>query len=628
MRSTVRLFKALPIASNRKKNPSKELLEKTIKKGFIFAPEIVYNYSEKDFDSLIKLVEREIGLTGEKMNNSFHKSWKKVKDAKIEQLVLEQILHYITTYGFEAMEIYNENSVYVPKEKLEVPNLEDNIPLTVIKGYTKEELKEKLLNFLSSGIALAEDTKNDVLDVATYVELNEEEIENGKNKEVKIALYDYLNKFPENPTEFLRYLVFKSTEKTLLIKNKETIKIIKSKKNLNIQGLLVRYKNKHGLERLSEIFNRFKPIFLAFKTTNKLNTIINKISKLSKTNHKPMKEDYLNEVTAKVANGKLVQSNLKTALTKANTFRKIRLAYALKFRSQNVESIMYKVRNGKSYAKEYKFAKQNEAKKALDIVLDSITKDISKNVKGKKFYIPNNITYALPATEKQFTGYFPSGTYITTPKDMVVGVHWNNVDNHRIDLDLSLVSANNKIGWDADYRNDNKTILFSGDLTNAPSPNGASELFYVKTQVMSSNIMIVNYYNFMTNVEVPFKIMVGQDSPKNMNKSYMLDPNKVISVAKSSINTKQKILGLLVTTTKENRFYFAETNLGVNISSDYSDENVQHTRKFLFDFYTNTINLNKVLEKAGAKFVEDIEDADIDLSPENLEKDTIISILQ
>jgi len=87
----------------------------------------------------------------------------------MEQLVMEQLIHYFTTYGFKDMGIYSEESVYIPSEKLDIPELKEDIKLTVIKGYTKEELKEKLMKMLSSGIALKEDTIKDVLDVATFV---------------------------------------------------------------------------------------------------------------------------------------------------------------------------------------------------------------------------------------------------------------------------------------------------------------------------------------------------------------------------------------------------------------------------------------------------------------------------
>jgi len=105
----------------------------------------------------------------------------------------------------------------------------------------------------------------------------------------------------------------------------------------------------------------------------------------------------------------------------------------------------------------------------------------------------------------------------------------------------------------------------------------------------------------------------------------MVNPNNVISIAKSKINQKQKILGLLVVKTNECRFYFTETYLGMSITSSDS-EFVENSRKYLFDFYKNAITLKDVLEKAGAKMAKD-KKCDIDLSPEKLEKDTILNLI-
>ncbi len=332
MISTIELFKALPIETKRKKT-DKKLLEKTIKKGFVFSPEVVANYT--NYDELINLVEEVIGISGEKLNNSFHKSWAKVRDASIEQLVVEQLVHYFTTYGFEDLGIYNENSIYVPNEKLELPENIDGIELTVIKGYTKKELKTKLLNLLSSGIALGEDTIKNVLDVANFVGISEKNVEDIKNKEVRVALYDNLKMFPNKPIEFLRYLIYKATNKTLLIKSSDLIEEIKNTEDVkSIDKLFKDFEKKNGLSSLAEIFYRFKPIFLAFRKNDILKSRINKIRKLAVKYHKPMSEDYLNSITAKLKKGeKINKKKLEEELKKVNIFRKIRLAYALKYRT-------------------------------------------------------------------------------------------------------------------------------------------------------------------------------------------------------------------------------------------------------------------------------------------------------
>lgn len=629
MKSTIKLFKAVPINRKGKSENTEDILKETIKKGFIFSPEVVHNYSEQELVKLIEIVDKELCLSGEQMNSSFHKSWKKIKEASTEQLVMEQMIHYITTYGFKELGIFNDESVYIPNEKLEIPETDlDEVKLLVIKGYTKEEFKEKILSLLKSGIALGEDTLSDVMEVATFVELNEDDIAVVKNKEAKTMLYDYLNLFPENPIEFLRYVVYKATNKTLLIKSPAIINKIKESPNLSVANLFSRYKCKHGLERLAEIFHRFKPLFLAFKTNPAMSSSINRIRKLAVDNHKPMKEDFLNEVTSKIRNVSKIESKiLIRELDKVNTFRKARLAYALKFRTTNANSILYRIRNGKSYAKGFSFPQKAEAKRILDIVVESIVKDVKKNVNGKKIFIPDYVKYTLPATEKQFTGNFPSGSYVSMPKDMVVGIHWENIEGRSIDLDLSLINMEvGKIGWDSNYRTEDRSVLFSGDVTNAPKPRGASELFYVKKQALSSFILMVNYYNYNKEIEVPFKIMTAMEQVKNLKLNYMVNPNSVLAVAPTSINQRQKILGLLVTTTNECRFYFAEAYLGGSITSSNS-EFVDNSRNYLFNFYRNTLSLNNILEKAGANLVESKDGCDIDLSPEGLEKSKIISLI-
>ena len=621
-KATIRQFKALPIERPKNKKASEKLLNETLNRGFIFAPEVIANYSENELLDITK----DIGLTPDQLNKAFHKSWNKIKTADIRQLIVEQMIHYITTYGFEKLGIYDENSVYIPNEELNIPELEENLNLIVIKGLTKIELKKKLLKLLGSGIALKEETIKDITDVALFVELNEKEVEAIKNKEVKVIMYEYLNITPQNAVEFLRYIVYKSTEESLLIKSGKLIADIAGKENIRVTKLFHDYEKKYGLIPLAEIFNRFKPIFFAFRTNKSLKVIINKIGRMAKVYHKPMSEDFLNEVTAKLKRGEDInQLLLISELQRVNIFRKIRLAYALKYRTKDIDSILYRVRNGKSFAKEFEFKNKKRAKEILDIVLVSIAVDMQKQVKGKKIYIPDTINYALPATEKQFSGNFPSGSYVIVDKDMLFGIYWENQKGHRVDLDLALISIEGKTGWDAQYRNDNASVLFSGDVTDAP--RGATELFYIKKQKKSNHIMSVNYFNHDDDGKpAPYKIIIAKKQMKTLKENYMVDPNDVVMTVDSEMVSKQKILGLVVTRADENRFYFAETYLGNAISSS-NDEKTTQTREYLFGLYEDSIDLKSLLIDAWAEIVDNKEDADIDLSPEALEKDTILNLL-
>lgn len=629
--ATLNLFRALHVKNDVKGVSNPDLMKITLPCGFVFSPVVTASFSQKQLLDLT----RDFFVHPEQMNSTFHKSWKKVKTASIQQLVIEQLLHYITTYGFEALGCYNEDAVYIPVEKLKIPEIDvDKFKVTVIHGYTTEQLKEKVLGLLQSGIALHGDTQKDLFDIITGLKMKIDP-ETVKNKEMRILLFDMTGKVPGDPLEFLRYLLYKGTDSTLLIKNDATIAKIKgSPHKAVIYQLFEKYAKAHGLEKLAAHFFRFKPLFLAFRSHAGLAPVINKIRKLADKHHKPMPVDYLNNVTAMVGRGEDIDSSiLREKLEGANTFRKIRLAYALKYRANDdVDSIQYKIRNGKAYATNFRFKQQEKAEKVLNIVVKSIVADLKKNVKGKKIYIPENMTYALPATEKQFTGMLPSGSYVTVPKDMIFGVHWTDVNHHRIDLDLSLMTQDGKYGWDAMYRSGGADIMFSGDMTSAPAPNGATELFYIQRQKKLNALMFVNYFNYDKSVPVPYSIVVGSKVVGQVafGRNFMLDPNTVLARANSKIEMKQKLLGMATVTSKECRFYFNESYLGDKISSR-GGSYVDQSRDYLVNYLKNMITLNDLLEMAGAEIVREIEfkdGVDLSLAPEDLEKDTIINLLK
>lgn len=91
----------------------------------------------------------------ESWNQTFHKSFSTVENTDYETLVIEQLVHYITTYGFKELNIYDKDTVYIPKEKLEIPELKDDIKLTIIKPLTEKEVQDKVMDLLCSGIALS-----------------------------------------------------------------------------------------------------------------------------------------------------------------------------------------------------------------------------------------------------------------------------------------------------------------------------------------------------------------------------------------------------------------------------------------------------------------------------------------
>ncbi|HEA46440.1 MAG TPA: hypothetical protein ENH99_01525 [Candidatus Pacearchaeota archaeon] len=618
-KATLNLFNA--IQTDNKKKSENTLLMETVKHGFVWTREVAYIADEK----LIETISDVVGISGEKANNAFHKSWKIIENTPQEALVLQAILHYMTTYGFEALGMYSNEAIYIPNEKLEIPEITDDLKLVVIKGLTAKEIMAAIIE-LGSGIALKEETLKDIMTIIEHNKYDASLIESIKNRELRARLYDFFDLAPQDPLEYLRYLVSKLTEESLLIKNNFLIEKIKECNTTLHQRTLEKELAK-APANLAEIFFRYKPIFLAFKTISKDKTFFNQLRKKANKLHKPLPEDYLNNVTSKIKHGKKVDTlTLREELEKVNIFRKIRLAYALKFRTKDNSSIVYRIRNGRGFATEFGFNRQKEAEKVLKIVTEAIEGDLN-DIKGKTIYIPDNINYALPSTEKQFTGNFPTGSYVSVPKDMVVGIHWENTGKI-VDLDLSTVSASGKTGWDSYYKTEGDKILFSGDITSAPKPKGASEFFYIKEGETEHKIMMVNYYNFKKGDEVITKIIVAHEEPNNFEKDYMVDINNIIATANMNITKKQNILGLIVRVNNENRFYFAGVSVGNSITSSYRNEHSTYAREYLVSSLVDTLDFKEILEGAGAKVVSKKPKKDfIDLSPEALDKTTIINLI-
>lgn len=633
IKATLHLFNAIQIRKNQKiiKYPHHNpFLIRAIKNGYVLDPRIEVN------EDLLDIVESVVGISGEKANSAFHKSWKTIQNTPQLILWAKAAVHYLTTYGFESLGLYQEDTIYIPKEELNIPGITEDMPITVVHALTVTEIQQRIENLGSAGIALKEETLDSIMEIvrANQLDLIMSKI---KNQELRVRLFDYYITAPSDPVDYLRYLVYRLCGSTLLIKNKETIEKILRTPNPELLDELLELRPYN----LSSIFLRYKPIFLAMKKISKNKAVFNRLRKEAKRTHIPLPEDYLNNVTNRIKHNMLDPRILSQKLSKVNIFRKIRLLNAVKFRIRpSCDSIVYRIRNGKGWVSN--FVPWTNPRISLNllttlkIVSDSIIKDVRKNVEKKTIYIPRNVHYALPATEKQFTGFVPTGSYIEVENNLVFGIHWFNTKD-RVDLDLSIISESGKIGWDRRYKTSTGNILFSGDMTSAPRPNGASELFYIKQHTESEPMLVlVNHYNkgheYTTDSDapVPTKILVGQDTPENFQEDYIVDPNKILMSTNIDITRKQNILGVVKNTNGINRFYFGLVSVGDSISCSENTVLTQ-TRKFLSHDLTTRVSLRDILIEAGAKVVDTKPDEYqeyIDLSPNALSKDSIIALLQ
>jgi len=538
-------------------------------------------------------------LDSVELNQTFHKSWAKVIDSTHGELMFERLLHYITCFLVD-----KPKYIYLTDENLEIENISGE--LLLINCYTKAELIDKCFAMLNSGIALQAETIKDLLNCLTeelgYV-FNGKETFN--NKEATAILATDFGVYPENEVEFLRCIIHQTIGNPLLIKNPKTINAIKES-DFNPSKLF----NNFGLTKLSTIFNRYKPLFLAYK--GKCPKVINKIAKLSKKNHKPLMQNPLNLVTSR----KIIKADLYW-FENAPIFSLLRALIACNNRKNGQTNFIYRVRNGKSWSK------NNESTKNRDIceynynVLINLIKT-RVNLKELKVFIPKDVEYGIPTSEKMFIGNVPTGTIITDDC-LSIGAFWKNEWGVTV-LDLSGENENVKIGWDGQMKNEG-SLVHSGDIVNAP--NGAIE--YIRATKDLKDVTIVKCNNWQGGDEYKFRLVLGKGD--DVNKDAMMNPNNVFFQHECDSKQKEVTLGLLIPKKDKISFVLVNVSSG-NIRTSSNNPISKITQKAILEQYANSLTLNALLIELGATLVEDVENANLDLTFAKLEKDSIMNIFK
>lgn len=543
---------------------------------------------------IIKFYKNE-HLDGFGLNKSFHKSWKTILTSSREKLWMEQIRHYISTYGSEF-----EDVIYIPNEVLDAPDMK--LSFKVIKAYSREVMTAKCLNLLQSGIALTEETINDLLSVLadqlSYTFTGDEKI---KNKEASVKIADMYGVLPKNTLEFFRFIIYRATGDSLLIKSNEVIEAIKAS-NYNPAVQLEQF----GLKKVAEIFNRFKPLFLAFK--QKCPQVINKISRLSKTHHKPLVVNPLNFVTSV-----LLSEDDKHWLDNATPFALFKALSACHTRMQGQYAFAYRIRNGKSFVKKSKTS--GTIWPNYDFLLDYVKDRF--NLSGKKFFLPVNVEYALPTSEKMYVGNIPTGTKFFG-QSLAVGVYWEN-DWGAHDLDLSGLNIGGKVGWNADYKQGGGHLLYSGDITNAP--NGAVEYLYAQDGLKEPTLVVNSVYSGKGNCE--YKIIVGGGDDVEYN--YMMNPENLLAETRCQSVQRQTILGMLLPGEEIQCFVLLNFGAGNSRVSGNSEVSVNATDA-LYQQWSNPISFREMIKELGGEFVKTKATADYDFSLDQLQKDSFLKI--
>ena len=574
-------------------------------------------------DSLVDDAIDLYGRDGFSLNSTFHKSFSTVKDIDPIVHYAQQIVHYITGYGVNLTDDY----VYIPTEKLDIPTLDvEKIKLIVIKNMTKDEIFNKIKTLCTT--ALNTKTAQNVATVLNEFHVSSEFVEEIVNKEVKCICYSTMGIVPKDPNELLRYLIYLKTRSTLVINNDETIKAIRDSWHISVDDVIKKYIDNGGFYDLVHIFKAKKDLLLAFKTKETA-SIFNAVNKASKK--LPKKKNILKSNESILnTNYHFAGNSLIDTIRGFETRKIIALINRLRYLQGDNDYIEYKIRNGKSFVKEnknYYTDDLEEFAQREDVLFEVLKERIKNNIKDKTFYVPQAIDYTIPTTEKDFIGMIPNKTEyalrLDEDKAFVVAIQWDE----DVDLDFSYIDeSGHKIGWNGSFRNENGKVLFSGDMVGLDENGHACEALYFEDYDTFGNLK-VNVYSFRDfyNGKVPFKFIVAQVDKINGDKlNYVIDPNDIVFTANMEVDREISLGSLSISGNFLDMTFDNAVTSNRNIST-MSD--VDKMRLDVLKHDTDRLRLRELIRLFGGKYVKSADEADYDLSPEALTKETFFKLL-
>ncbi len=558
-------------------------------------------------------------------NSTFYKRWQDVVEKSRFELFIDQIIHYASTYGTD----FSFDNGFVPNDGAEQVPLKE---YKIIMPIAADELAKKCLDMLYSGIALNQSTMQACADmVIDFYGVKGIDIDMVSNREAQVYICDKLHIAPKEKFALFRYIIFKTTSKTLIIKNKDLVYRIRHSASPFDFSIL----DEQQLSALSSIFFRFKPLFLAFKphfdskrvmirTDNAI--IINRLRKMADFHHKPMNRLFWADVVNTRPNLEIVKNRLnEIGLFKVVSLMQLCKERLLEIGQTNACGRIYVVRNGKMFLR-------NDVKSDIDyevyltdlyaLLENYLITRLSQKACVTRF--PTDYRLALPTTEKSFVGNMPFGTQYVLSNNNFIGIYWRNEWGTH-DFDLSVVDIKGrKYGWNAAYyekKGGKSDIIYSGDMTNA-APE-ASEVMYFR-KGCAVGVVYVNRYNGKKGSK--YKMYFGQEKIAHLKKNYMVNPNNVKLTVDMESDSVQQTVGLIF----DNTITLMSLGQGNSRVADYDDVFlnclIRKTKSF--------IDLEYILRKAGFRDPQTLiaddgseKQEDITLDLTNLDRATLIQLL-
>lgn len=413
------------------------LLERGIVVDFLPTPEQL-----DIFEKELKPLEGDVLFTREERNK-----------APLCQLLYKQLLHYFEVYGLNTPGLFD----------LTVPN-GAVVSMRFVKGIAVPELTQKVHDLIYANAPV-----KDSQSLSTIIKNYAIDYDFGyiQNNEMRIVLYrDGVDRFTDGD-DAVRYMCYKATGETLLIKSKEVIAAVGAVE-------FPSYFFEMHEDILAQVFNRHKKIILAAK--NQYNArAINRIARKSKTKHVPIRESISKTLIHKALNhDRYGDFDLPEALKHTSIRDKMKFLNILAKKKVQSPVDSFKIRNGKVFTKEDRPIYQLPVISIVEAeVLRALAYDLAP-LKNKTILLDSNVDYGLPVSRKQTLGRLPYGTSVRVDSNEISsGIYWENAWGAH-DLDLSTIDTKGRrVGWGQSSGYMAEDVVFSGDVTDAT--NGAME---------------------------------------------------------------------------------------------------------------------------------------------------------
>jgi len=504
-------------------------LESLMKLGFLPNRIEILKLPNQTFQKVLKFVEEISGSNIDWDNTTFYGLFSDVKRMTDDELRYHQILHYMTTYLIPYLINGNVNKLviepYLPpriQRHLEKINDIDTKLLKTLDVRLLSEVLDIFLNTIVYGSRPLNETQLEtVVEIIRAFKI-QVDLKNIVNKELKVKLMDEGLAEPEDADEVLRYIVYKIADTTMIVNSKwfkENLKQHRLNPNLrrkffyliaktiHNETFLPSYKSRRKIWKI--ILRKIKPEKY-LKLDPKAADIMlhaDKLIKHIKTHNRLIndfidgKRDSLEGVPISLIARRFTEIVDKREIDDS-IINRMQLKHLVSIYSSIIQrkltdthSVFIRTGNIHTLTKE---SKPSYFNKDLTVYIPRIQQAIydkvQKNLEKLGIEYVNQvdihplIKHALPTTDRfSAVPSLPSYSMIDLSnveyKHLICGVHWVDDDDGRSDLDLSAIKFNvdgsvSYVSWNTRFKRDG--MLHTGDRTEAPPPQGASELIYVE----------------------------------------------------------------------------------------------------------------------------------------------------